>query len=994
MKRLLSILSAGVLALMAFSCTEELATFDSSKIDAPVLGTYDLTEEALTVNFTPAVYGLDFNKDVPLNYALAFVSVDNKEVSKIITASRVNGNVITLSVNNLIKALATYGYAPGDNANFELVVRATTQDPSKDTGINGYVDSEGRIKFVNYTLTEYVKPQQEDPYAGMTEPSDWSVIGSIASTGNSWNQDEAMLTNGEWHLCRGIVLSTADEFKFRFEGGWGTNYGLEGEEPVVVELDQELKAVAGGVNIKVPEDGTYDLLLNPEDELIKVVKAVAAPDPYEQYSEDSDWSLIGSMTLLGHNWNFDFPMKTDGEEHIAIEVPLAANDEVKFRFKGGWATNFGYAEGVNSYELEEDFVVAQNGGNIIIAETGVYNLFLNPDAATARIEFVKEYTGEEPEPQEPDVNGEWTLVGDINSWNVANGLASEKYGSWKLVQNVTIGTHHNDDTGNDDIDAVKWVMDGSWDVNFGLVKGAEFAGLGEEMEAAFGGDNIVVPEAGAYDFYLDPKAKKIMVKAHTDDPLPPIDDPTASSWGVTGSIASAGISWDKDIEMTIDGDWHIAKDVVLATTDAFKFRLYKDQEDPWAVNVGADGDVEPFVVEINTEITGKNGGKNLAVPADGTYDLYLNPETLVFKVVGQEPEDPNASSWGVTGSIASAGISWDKDIEMTIDGDWHIAKDVVLASTDQFKFRLYKDQEDPWAVNVGADGDVEPFVVEINTEITGKNGGKNLAVPSDGTYDLYLNPETLVFKVVGASEPEPPTPPTPAVVKFYIDNQTGQTDLLLWSWDALGSLKSGDTWPTSGMALTEKETVNEKEYLVFSADTDVVKGQACAFLLVTPDGTWQTNDCKFTVAEDAEACFFIAKEDKTIEIVSGTVTEPVDPNASPWTVTGSIASAGLNWNGDIDMTVEGEWHIAKNVALTTSDEFKFRKDKGWAVNIGAEGDAAFTVTVGEQYTGKQDGKNLKVPADGTYDLYLNPETSAFKVVETPAVKALSRYLHR
>ena len=45
-----------------------------------------------------------------------------------------------------------------------------------------------------------------DPRAKMTETSPWGVIGSIASTGNSWSADEPMVTDGTWHACLGLTI--------------------------------------------------------------------------------------------------------------------------------------------------------------------------------------------------------------------------------------------------------------------------------------------------------------------------------------------------------------------------------------------------------------------------------------------------------------------------------------------------------------------------------------------------------------------------------------------------------------------------------------------------------------------------------------------------------------------------------------------------------------------------------------------------------------------
>ena len=72
---------------------------------------------------------------------------------------------------------------------------------------------------------------------------------------------------------------------------------------------------------------------------------------------------------------------------------------------------------------------------------------------------------------------------------------------------------------------------------------------------------------------------------------------------------------------------------------------------------------------------------------------------------------------------------------------------------------------------------------------------------------------------------------------------------------------------------------------------------------------------------------------------------------SAWTVIGTIG--GSNWDKDIAMKTNGTWHVAFNVTVTASDQFKFRKNKSWDVNLGAS-----SVKVGEKVSLSMGGDNI------------------------------------
>lgn len=92
------------------------------------------------------------------------------------------------------------------------------------------------------------------------------------------------------------------------------------------------------------------------------------------------WGLIGSMT----NWAEDIEMGySQGLYYLAGQY-LEAGDEVKFRANGSWDVNLG--AGVNNQIIPGEVMeLAFNSGNLIVTETGYYDIIL--DVANALVRF-------------------------------------------------------------------------------------------------------------------------------------------------------------------------------------------------------------------------------------------------------------------------------------------------------------------------------------------------------------------------------------------------------------------------------------------------------------------------------------------------------------------------------------------------------------------------------------------------------------------------------
>ena len=589
-KRIVSILAAGLVALGFVSCVrEQMTVFDATKATAPVLNSYDVSEEGVSASYTPGVFNQSFNQKMPVNHSLVIVSAGGNAVTKTVTASVKDGQA-TATVANLSKALITLGYNEGDSVDFEMVVRASMQEVSKDNGRNGYVDSEGRIQVRGFIVT--IPVPQGNPWKEFTQPSTWGMIGSIASTGNNWNADGPMYMteDGNKHVAMKVLLTPNDQFKVRKDGGWDTNFGAPGDtEPYVMEVGTAIEATPNGKNLGVPEEGYYDLLLDTEAGTLTLFNAF---ETYPGFDEISTWSVIGNIPSVPMEWNKDIQMTTDGEWHVAEGVVLTTADQFKFRKDLGWDTNIGATGDTEPFvvELDTEYDGAAGGKNIAVPADGTYDLLVNPDANVYKVvESLGGKSplvgGDTPEPPAPAVTG-WNIIGLNGDWD-NDVLATQNGSVWTAYITATDAT------------AFKWRKDGAWDENYG----GTMAALGEPFEAVPGGGDISVA-AGFYKVELDTEALTITVSE-------------GNVFSLIGEIN--GDSWTKDVFMTEkNGVW---TSVTVAIDGGFKIR----HNCSWA-DADVYGAEEGFTAEPGVAFTAVQPGGNISV-APGQYKVTFNPET-------------------------------------------------------------------------------------------------------------------------------------------------------------------------------------------------------------------------------------------------------------------------------------------------------------------------------------------------------------------------------
>ena len=185
----------------------------------------------------------------------------------------------------------------------------------------------------------------------------FGLTGAIASCGINWDNDVPMnlAADGKYYSIP-VVLTTADQFKVRWNAGWDINRG-----GTCTAADVEFDAIENGDNIIAPADGTYMIVYDPATEKLTLSTLF--------------WGLIGDF----NNWGADTFMLPLGDGKWAAYNQTIAGGW-KFRQSAAWTVNFGgtYAA------LGTAFEVTQDGANITCEEEGIA-IVLDTVASTATI---------------------------------------------------------------------------------------------------------------------------------------------------------------------------------------------------------------------------------------------------------------------------------------------------------------------------------------------------------------------------------------------------------------------------------------------------------------------------------------------------------------------------------------------------------------------------------------------------------------------------------
>lgn len=699
---------------VSVACVEELekvTLVDPSEVISPVLASMGdsliFNAENLASTYTFTWDAADFGVKAQVNYAIEASTETAGPVEVFTGATGTKADVAYEIINErLFNGLAL---TPAEPVAVNFMVSAKIGEGQK------YYSDPVKV-IVSVTAAEKKYPMVY-------------VIGSFNDWADGTTQElfDFDGKDAEYSGIVGFNGKAANGFKVRgSETGWVNelgNWGLDGsiDPPAAESTEIPLISDGGSSDIKILSNEFYNFTLVKGTPALKV---------------NFTFNTVGVIGTAVGGWDSDIDLTFDSVTQKFYADVTLVDGEMKFRANDAWDLNWGVsATGVVMTEG------SLNGDGNITVPAGNYRIYLNlNNPVDATFELNAEDYGKEQEvviPDKPVMTG-WGIVGSITNWG--NLTEDNKYiadialtsdGTWYYAKDVEIPADAE----------IKFRLDGDWAKQWGLGADA-FVANKEFFLSNDGGSGNIKPAAGKYDVYLNPETGAVWFNNDGNYPGG-APAPVEAEWGLIGSMAASG-NWSNNITLFVEGDYFVARGVVFADNDQFKFR----KGNSWGVERTYEG-----VITIDAKldlIDGTGGKQNSSISKGGTYDVFFAQDESAFYVMtpGKTPADagaaqkvytdPSAETFnvGFSGSV----IGWDDPSYDQKDRASFVSKNVTDAKTfaGTYEFKLEGI--------TFANGD--EFKIRINGQWIGVggavveglavSGGDNFAAGEDGTYNVTI----------------------------------------------------------------------------------------------------------------------------------------------------------------------------------------------------------------------------------------------------------------
>lgn len=242
------------------------------------------------------------------------------------------------SCNNIIYQLHNFPLSESEPLNCYIVLPPMIYKGGFTITINSAIGS------MSKTVTQDIEFKRSEiralsPIAFVPEKAmDWAIIGSMSD----WSEDISMkMENDGRYLLENYHLSSTDEFKFRANADWSTNFGGTWDYSVYpVSANTTVPMVSGGSNLQVTTSGTYNIYLNPGEawayfELVRGDDEIVVCSSYDEVAALPDETLVlveglvltpysrGFIMNIGSQWDNTILVYQAGDQ--SMYMPVSGN---------------------------------------------------------------------------------------------------------------------------------------------------------------------------------------------------------------------------------------------------------------------------------------------------------------------------------------------------------------------------------------------------------------------------------------------------------------------------------------------------------------------------------------------------------------------------------------------------------------------------------------------------------------------------------------------
>lgn len=344
----------------------------------------------------------------------------------------------------------------------------------------------------------------------LTKELSFDRIGVIGDF-NGWAEDIEMSFDTSKQRFYADVDLSGGTIKFRLDEEWTVSFGVaDGNTEALTK-----GVLDGGENIPVPA-GKYRIyvnLNNSEEQTFELSandygKGGDDPEP-DPEPEKADWYVHG-QTVATPDWG-GTPMEkacSNITAYRAAGVEVAANSE--FLFKSGDETQWigadqTFAAGSSPYPctIGSAFKVSADKVNAVVAEAGVYDYWLLPDAGRAYVMAAGELPEYAPET--------WGICGSVTGWGDLGDFAMSEEGAYLVRKGVALTTS----------DQFKIRFNNEWndERNYGTASGGSVdINTAVAVITSGGSQNMSVQIDGTYDIYFDLAGETVYVMSEGATP--------------------------------------------------------------------------------------------------------------------------------------------------------------------------------------------------------------------------------------------------------------------------------------------------------------------------------------------------------------------------------------------------------------------------------------------------------------------------------------------